>query len=227
MVRFTRFVSTDAITLLISTCQIWYQVIQGQSAQGSSYRTLSLVVSQVFAAALAGWLITRYGWFNPFMIAGSLLAAVGSGLLTTFTVRSGSGAWITYPLLIGIGVGLGTQQPLVGVQAAMSLEDVPTGTAAVTLFQNLGPAIAIPIAQNIFTDRLAKALDGAQIPDLETATILKTGATELRTYLGSNHPEVVLSAYNDAITRAFYVLVGLTCLSMVGALGMKWKKLVE
>lgn len=44
------------------------------------------------------------------MIVSSILAAVGTGMLSTFTPESGHAMWIGYQCLAGIGIGLGMQQ---------------------------------------------------------------------------------------------------------------------
>jgi hypothetical protein len=53
---------------------------------------------------LVGGLITLYGYFAPFMMVGSCLAAVGCGLIYTFHPRSLAGTWIGYQILTGFGI---------------------------------------------------------------------------------------------------------------------------
>lgn len=44
------------------------------------------------------------------MIVSSVIAAIGAGMLSTFTPGSGHAMWIGYQCLTGIGIGLGMQQ---------------------------------------------------------------------------------------------------------------------
>jgi hypothetical protein len=43
------------------------------------------------------------GYVSPFALFGSMLVAVGSGLITTFLPHTGSGHWVGYQILAGIG----------------------------------------------------------------------------------------------------------------------------
>jgi len=65
------------------------------------------------------------------MIASSVLAAVGAGLLYTLTPESDHNYWIGYQAIIGIGIGLGMQQPLIAVQTILDISEVPIGTSVV------------------------------------------------------------------------------------------------
>lgn len=40
--------------------------------------------------------------------------------------------WIGYQAIIGIGIGLGMQQPLIAVQAVLDISQVPIGTSIVS-----------------------------------------------------------------------------------------------
>jgi hypothetical protein len=65
------------------------------------------------------------------MIASSILAAVGAGLLYTLTPESDHNYWIGYQAIIGIGIGLGMQQPLIAVQTILDISEIPIGTSVV------------------------------------------------------------------------------------------------
>ena len=87
---------------------------------------------------------------------------------------------------------------------------------------SLGGALLIAVGQNIFTIRLSTNL-ATNVPILNPAIVLKTGATSLRNAVGSDSIEGVLYAYNDALTDTYYVSVAMASLSIIGALGMEWK----
>lgn len=78
---------------------------------------------------MIGGLITLYGYFAPWMVSGSCLATIGSGLIYTFDAQSTSGTWIGYQILAGLGFGLAFQTPIMAAQALAAQEDVPTTTA--------------------------------------------------------------------------------------------------
>jgi hypothetical protein len=203
---------------------VWFQAIQGQSARDSGIRSVTLVGGQVVTALASGYLVTLTGWYNPFMLAATLVSSVGLGLMSTFQVDSGPGRWVTFPLLAGFGVGLGTQQPMIGVQSTLALGDIPAGSAALTLFQNLGPAIIMSVANTVFANALTKQLDGAG-GRLNAQAIANAGATSLKNQVPPYMLETVIVAYNKALAETFYVPLAVAALSIVGVMGMKWEKL--
>jgi uncharacterized membrane protein AbrB (regulator of aidB expression) len=78
---------------------------------------------------VVGGLITLFGFFAPFMIVGSCLAAIGCGLIYTFDPQSPASTWIGYQILTGIAFGLSFQTPVMAAQALAAYEDVATTTA--------------------------------------------------------------------------------------------------
>ncbi|KAI4716639.1 MFS transporter [Aureobasidium sp. EXF-10727] len=211
-----------AFFLFVYYLPIWFQAIKGVSATKSGIMSLPLILGVVICSVVAGGLVTTFGYYTPFMIASSVLMAIGAGLLTTFKTNTGHAEWIGYQAIFGIGVGLGMQQILIAVQTVLPAADIPTGTAIVMFFQTLGGALFISVGQNVFTNKLVSGLKAA-VPDLNPAIVLQTGATELKNAIDEKYRTGVLEAYNDALTNSYYVAVALATLSIVGSLAVEWK----
>jgi hypothetical protein len=47
--------------------------------------------------------VEKVGYIAPFALFGSMLVAIGSGLITTFLPHTRAGKWVGYQLLAGIG----------------------------------------------------------------------------------------------------------------------------
>ncbi|KAL2049759.1 hypothetical protein ABVK25_009982 [Lepraria finkii] len=201
---------------------IWFQAIKGTSAVESGIRNLPMILGLVFISIISGIAITLLGYYTPFMIGSSVLMAIGAGLLSTFKVGSGHPMWIGYQALFGLGVGMGMQQPLIAAQTVCDLDDIPTATAVTNFCLTLGGALFISVGQNIFTNRLVTNL-AANVPNLNPSIVLQVGATSLRQAVDPGNLAGVLSAYNGAITQAFYVSLAMACFSIIGSLGMEWK----
>ena len=75
---------------------IWFQVIQGKSPQSSGLSLLPLLLSNVFAVISGGIATSIIGYYNPFMIGGSVILVIGSALITTWQANVGSGVWIGF-----------------------------------------------------------------------------------------------------------------------------------
>lgn len=59
--------------------------------------------------------------------------------------------------------------------------------------------------------------------NLTPATILKTGATNLRSVVPPAYLPPVLAAFDKALSQTFYVGVAGASLSIFGSLGLEWR----
>ena len=84
---------------------IWFQAIDGKSAVSSGINLLPMVIPIAVTSIITGQLISRIGYYTPFMIFGVCLTAIGTGLLTTLEVGSSQGALIGFQIVYGIGLG--------------------------------------------------------------------------------------------------------------------------
>jgi MFS family permease len=116
---------------------IWFQAIKGVSAVGSGIRNIPMILSLVIFSMVCGAVVTKVGYYTPFVIASTVLMAVGAGLLATFQTNTASGKWIGYQIIFGAGVGFGMQNTLIAVQAVLPAKDVPIGTAIIMFSQTL------------------------------------------------------------------------------------------
>ncbi|KAK2735067.1 hypothetical protein FQN57_001347 [Myotisia sp. PD_48] len=202
---------------------LWFQAIKGVSAIKSGIMNLPLVLSMVIGVISSGAMVTVIGYYTPFMLGCCVLSAIGAGLLTTFTPATGHQQWIGYQVLFGFGLGIGMQQAVVATQTVLSRADVPIGSSLVLFGQQIGGAIFIAVAQNIFTNKLSAGI--ADIPGIDgTTNLVDIGATAIRTMV--KDPETlsrVLQVYNDSLVDAFRVSLATACAIIIGASMMEWK----
>jgi hypothetical protein len=181
---------------------------------------LPLILGVTIFGIVAAVLVSIIGYYNPFMIASSVIFSIGTGLLTTMEPNSGSAKYIGYQAMAGIGAGLGMQLPTVVVQAAVPEADIPVATALIVFSQLLSGAMFISIAQNVFENRLLTNVR-EMAPMLDPALVAQTAATKLRDAF-SEHLDGALQAYNAAVTQTFYIAVATSALSIFGALCLQW-----
>jgi EmrB/QacA subfamily drug resistance transporter len=210
--------------IMVYYLPIWFQAIKGVSATKSGIMNLPAILGLVIISILSGGLVTYIGYYTPFMLLSSVLMTIGAGLLTTFEVDTNSPKWIGYQFLFGAGVGFGMQQPLIAVQTALPKDDVPIGTAIIMFSQTLGGALFISVGQNVFTNQLVKNL-ASVVPDLNSAIVRNTGATELKNVIEEKFWNGVLIAYNQTLTQVFYVSVATAAMSLIGAAFVQWKSM--
>lgn len=182
-----------------------------------------MILSLVVGSISAGILVTKIGYYAPFMIVSSVLMSIGAGLITTWKVNTGHSMWIGYQVVFGIGLGLGMQQASVAAQTVLKKADVAVGASLVMFFQQMGGAIALAITQNILDNKLVQGLRKVAGPTFDTSIVTNTGATQLRNHVPQDMLSEVLVVYNSAITTAFRVAVAFACLSIIGALTVEWQ----
>ncbi|KAL8900472.1 MAG: hypothetical protein Q9207_005687 [Kuettlingeria erythrocarpa] len=199
----------------------YFQAVKGYSAQGSGVRTLPYVIATTLAAIFFGGVVSKIGWYTPVMWWSCCFFMIACGLLSTLEVDSSAGKWIGYQILAGIGSGSAYQAPFIAVQGAMEMKDVPVGNAVIGTFNAMGAAIGLSIGQNIFINVLKDQL--ARAPQVDAAEIIRAGASDIARFVSPANLGVVLSAYNDAVTRTFFlgvVAAGVALISVL-PLGMK------
>ena len=111
---------------------------------------LPMLLGVVSMAMISGVLITLIGYYVPFMIMSTAVAAIGIGLISTLELNSGSNIWIGFEALFGLGIGAGLMQAVLIPQTVLNINDTPTGTAAIIFFQTLGGAIMVSTLQSKF-----------------------------------------------------------------------------
>ncbi|KAH9876035.1 hypothetical protein J1614_003913 [Plenodomus biglobosus] len=205
---------------------LWFQAIKEVSAMQSGINTIPLVLSVVVGSISSGGLVQRIGYYTPFMILGSSFMAIGAGLLTTWNMGTKTGMWIGYQIVLGIGVGWTMQQPNLAVQTILPKDDVPIGTAVLSLCQTLGGAVFAAVGQNLYIDKFTKGLE--RIGGLDPEQILNAGATDLAKDLPAAVQRQVLEAYNNSLTKGtFFAALIVACLAVPAALGMEWRSVKD
>ncbi|KAF4637551.1 hypothetical protein G7Y89_g520 [Cudoniella acicularis] len=211
----------SSMALMTYYLPIWFQAILGVDALHSGYEILPFLLSLTATALVAGFTVSKLGYYVPHMILSSVFMSIGAGLMTTFTPSTPKAQWIGYQILFGIGSGLGAQQTNVAAQAVLPRKDIAIGSALMMFGSQMSGAIFVPIGQSVFENHLLKGING--IAGVDGEAILNTGATELRGVVGSEVLESVLGVYDKALTQVYLVAVVVAALAVLSALGMEWK----
>lgn len=213
-----QFCQTSAMMLMLYYIPVWLQAIKGVSAIQSGIDTIPLVLALIVASILTGQLISAVGYYAPFGIASAVFMSVGSGLITTWAVDTGSGKWIGYQIILGFGLGMGMQVATLGAQTVLDRKDVPIGMTLMFFMQQLGGAIFVSVGLNVLNDQLTRRL-----PASYALGIARMGATEFLKTAPADELKIVLQAYNEALREVFIVGTCLSCISLLGAVFIEFK----
>jgi hypothetical protein len=193
--------------VLLYYLPIYFQSIDGVSAQDSGVRNLPYILAIGICTIVSGVFITVTGRYAELMVLGSVISTVGSGLLYTLDIGSGSDKWIGYQILAGIGAGLSFQIPIIVAQGTAEPADLSSVSSIVLYFQTVAGALWISVAQALFSNKLLQVV-AATVPGVDPAHVVVTGATELRTVF-KDHLPGVLRSYMAGLKDAFILAIAL------------------
>jgi MFS family permease len=208
--------------LLVYFLPLWFQAVKGASAVKSGIMNLPMILTLVTVSICSGVGVTVVGYYAPLMIASTVFAAIGAGLLSSLKPDSDHQMWIGFQAICGIGVGLGMQQPLIAVQTVLDISLVPIGTSIIIFTQTLGGALFVSIGQNVFSNKLVQGL-AKYAPGIDPKVVLSIGATSLQATLDKAQLPGVIQAYNDALTHAFFVAAIMAASTIIGSSVIEWK----
>ncbi|OOF91977.1 hypothetical protein ASPCADRAFT_154290, partial [Aspergillus carbonarius ITEM 5010] len=209
--------------ILVYYLPVWFQAVKGVSAVSSGIHLLPMVIPLVVASILTGQIISRIGYYTPFLIFGVCLTSIGAGLLTTLTTNTSEGKWIGFQIIYGYGLGSCSQTPNMAAQTVLPRKDVAIGASLMFFGQQLFGAIFTSVGQNILSNQLSKRLSDIPGIGITPQLIQRTGATEIVSRIPEQYHAVALKVYNDSLRECFQVGVIMACLATLGAFGMEWR----
>ncbi|PKX89365.1 MDR family MFS transporter [Aspergillus novofumigatus IBT 16806] len=205
------------VILFVYYLPIWFQVIDGVSAVESGIRLLPMLLPLVVASILTGQLVSRIGYYTPFLMLGIVLSTIGAGLLTTLGVHTPKGKWIGFHVLYGYGLGTCNQIPNMAAQTVLPREQVAIGASLMFFAQQLFGAVFTSVGQNVLSNQLVKHLA------ISSQVVQNTGATQLLDHVPVEDSAASLGAYNDSLRVVFQVGLIMACLATLGAVTMEWR----
>lgn len=116
------------------------------------------------------------------------------------------------------------QQPLSAIAAVLENSYLARANSFLMFCNVLGGAMFVSFAQTVFSNQLRKAL-GQFAPDIDADAVLAVGATSFKTVVRPEKVAEVVKAYNQALTRAFYLGAGASVASFLASWGMGWTNL--
>lgn len=199
------------------------QTVKMVSAVKSGIYTIPLVLSLMVSGFISAFFTQKIGYYVPSMYLCPCFLAVGTGLMSTFTISTGSSHWIGYQFICGFGLGLGTQNAALVIQRVLPMTDISIGFSLMLLLQQLGGAVFTCVGETVLNNVLISQLAG--VPGIDTNAIVDQGITDLALVVPAQYMVVVQEAYNRACTRIFLVCMGLTLVGAVSSLGLEWKSI--
>ena len=160
------FTITSAIGLIVGLAlfgsityiPIYLQVVKGHSPTESGLLITPMMAGLLFTSIASGNLISKFGRYRPFPIAGTALMAVGLYLLSRLEVATSTELAAVYLVILGLGLGMTMQVLVLAAQNAVPYRLLGVATSSSTLFRQVGGSIGVSAFGAVFANRVGHEL---------------------------------------------------------------------
>ena len=142
------------LTSLAFYLPLYSQSVLGADALTSGVHLIPLIVSCSLTAAFAGAFIQKTGRYLMVMYVAQALLALGTGLLIYLKFGEPLTKLVVFQIIVGMGVGMNMEPPLLAAQAAASKIDTAVVIATMGFIRNIATSIAIVVGGVIFQNSM-------------------------------------------------------------------------
>ena len=176
---------------------LFLQIVKGRSPTSSGLQLTPMMAGLLVTSVVAGRLISRWGRYKPFPVAGTAVMTVGIILLAQLDINSTTAYTSFAMVVLGLGLGAVMQVLVLAVQNAVDPRNMGVATSGALLFRQIGGSIGIAIFGAIFANRLHANLAsmmpaGAQVPKTVSPSVI------------ANLPPQVHDAYVQAVAASLH-----------------------
>ncbi|MGR6964597.1 MFS transporter [Geodermatophilus sp. URMC 61] len=199
----------------------YFQIARGWSPTKAGLATIPMIGALLVSSTVSGQLVTRFGKWKVYLVAGTILLVAGMGLLGTIDHETDYAVMAGYMALLGLGVGMTMQNLVLAVQNTVDLRDIGAATSVVTFFRSMGGAAGVSvlgsIAANRVSDRVAEGLVAMGLPAPQG------GGSESLDLTGLPAPvqDLVRAVYGDVIGDVFVIAAVISAVAVLAVLFIK------
>lgn len=201
----------------------YMQVARGKTPTESGLLTIPMILGLFVSSTVSGRLITKYGRYKGFMVAGAATLTVGLALMGTIRYDTSFVLVGVYMYVMGTGMGMLMQNLVLAVQNTLDVSEIGSGTATVAFFRSLGGAIGVSALGAVLGSRVTTLITSG-LTDLGidvSALGGGTGAVPDVSTLPGPIRTVVESAYGEGIANLFLIAAPLGIITLIAVLFLK------
>ncbi|OQE02793.1 hypothetical protein PENVUL_c038G02662 [Penicillium vulpinum] len=213
---------------------LYAQSVLAATALMSGLYLLPLIVSCALAAAAAGIFMQRTGKYLPVMYIAQGFLVLGSGLLISLKFEPNITKLVIFQILLGIGVGMNIEAPILAAQAATSVRDTAAVTATMGFVRSLFTAISVVVGGVVFQNEmsskngeLASQLgSNSSLASIFNGDSAASSVEEISTVgLNSDQQVLVRKTYFEALKMVWVMYVAFAGLATIFNLFVRARKL--
>jgi EmrB/QacA subfamily drug resistance transporter len=157
------FIVGFALFGAITYLPLYLQITKAASPTRSGLQLVPLMAGVLITSILSGQLISRFGRYRMFPIAGTAVMVVAMVLLSRLQVATPAWVASAYAMVLGLGLGMTMQVLILAVQNAVEPRVMGVATSGSTTFRQIGGSIGVSVFGAIFSNRLHAQL-AAHLP---------------------------------------------------------------
>lgn len=192
----------------------YLQMVAGANATQAGLLMIPMMAGLLVTSIASGQLVSRTGRYKWLPITGMFIVAIALVLLSSMTATMPIWVICAYLAVMGIGLGMSMQILVLIVQNQFPNSQVGMATASSNYFRQIGASLGAAVVGSLFATRLTTLLT-ERLPS--TGASGSGGANSLTPELVRNLPtavrQIVVGAYNDALTPIFVYMVPLLLLA--------------
>jgi MFS family permease len=207
----------------------YFQIARGYSPTESGLLTIPMMLGSFLGSVGAGQMVTRFGKWKRYLIAGGILLTIGLGVLGTVDHTTpywyvGSGM-----LAMGIGMGMMMQNLVLAVQNTVDVTEIGASSASVSFFRSLGGAVGVAVLGAVLASRVKDLIIGGLLAGpggADAVRKLQASGSNSTSLLDVAHlppqiAQLVRQAYGDATGRIFAIAAVCALVSLIAVFFIK------
>ncbi|MGW0482342.1 MDR family MFS transporter [Nonomuraea sp. NPDC003214] len=202
----------------------YFQVALGKSPTVAGLMSLPMVFGLLISSTVAGQLITRWGRWKGFLVAGGVTMLAGMALLSTIDGKTSTVLLGVYMAVLGIGVGMLMQNLVLAAQNDVPAHDLGVTTSALSFFRSMGGTIGVSALGAVLASQVTSQMK-ERLGPLAAGGGGGEGAVPDISTLPPQVVAIIQDVYATATADLFLIGVPLTALALVAVLFLKEKPL--
>ncbi|WP_369130279.1 MDR family MFS transporter [Modestobacter roseus] len=201
----------------------YLQISRGYSPTAAGLLTIPMVGGLLVSSTVSGILITRHGRWKRFLVAGSLLVAVGFALLSTIDHSTNMVVLGVFLAVLGTGIGMTMQNLVLAVQNTVAATDLGAASSAVAFFRSLGGTIGVSVLGAVLSTRVGDLIQQGLSGVPGAAESGGSGDIGLADLADAPAPirALIAVSYGDATGRVFFIAAALSLVTIAAIVAIR------
>ncbi|ABY21954.1 drug resistance transporter EmrB/QacA subfamily [Renibacterium salmoninarum ATCC 33209] len=203
----------------------YFQISRGATPTEAGLLMLPLIAGNLIGSVLSGQLISRFGKWTRFLVAGAILLIGGLGFAGRIDHTTNLTLVGLFIFIMGLGLGLMLQNLVFAVQNTVRVEDIGSASSSVAFFRSFGGAIGVSVLGAVLANRVTSlSSDGLTKLGVPSSAQQSGGSLDLAD-MPAPIRDVIWAAYGDATSLIFTISAIIAVVALIAVLFIKERAL--